>query len=75
LVIPDEFRQAWRQTGLALDRTGFAVEDRNRSEGCSSCATMIQTQRRQEKGLVSGWRSGARTTSTPSKQYQVKLGG
>ena len=33
LVIPEEFRQAWRQTGLALDRTGFAVEDRNRSEG------------------------------------------
>jgi len=33
LVIPDEFRQAWRQTGLALDRTGFAVEDRDRSEG------------------------------------------
>jgi outer membrane protein assembly factor BamC len=33
LVIPAEFRQAWRQTGLALDRTGFAVEDRDRTEG------------------------------------------
>lgn len=33
LVIPGEYRQAWRQTGLALDRSGFAVADRNRSEG------------------------------------------
>lgn len=33
LVIPGEYRQAWRRTGLALDRSGFAVADRNRSEG------------------------------------------
>ncbi len=33
LVIPEEFSRAWRTVGLALDRTGFTVEDRDRSKG------------------------------------------
>lgn len=33
LIVPEEYRSAWRRTGLALDRAGFAVEDRNQSQG------------------------------------------
>ena len=33
LLITEEFQRAWRFTGLALDRIGFAVEDRNRQAG------------------------------------------
>jgi len=33
LLIIEEFQRAWRFTGLALDRIGFAVEDRNRQAG------------------------------------------
>ena len=33
LSVDDPFDRAWRRVGLALDRTRFAVEDRNRSEG------------------------------------------
>ncbi len=33
LTIHDGFEQTWRRTGLALDRVGFAVEDRSRDEG------------------------------------------
>jgi len=33
LLISEEFQRAWRFTGLALDRIGFAVEDRNRQAG------------------------------------------
>jgi outer membrane protein assembly factor BamC len=33
LVIDDAFDRAWRRVGLALDRTGFTVEDRDRSQG------------------------------------------
>lgn len=33
LNIPESFDIAWRRVGLALDRTGFTVEDRNRSTG------------------------------------------
>lgn len=33
LIIPDEMRRGWRMTGSALDRAGFAVEDRDMSRG------------------------------------------
>ncbi len=33
LTLDESFDQAWRRVGLALDRTGFTVEDRNRVEG------------------------------------------
>lgn len=33
LVIAQPFDRAWRLTGLALDRVGFAVEDRDRAKG------------------------------------------
>ena len=29
----DQFDRAWRRVGLALDRVGFTVEDRDRSKG------------------------------------------
>jgi outer membrane protein assembly factor BamC len=76
LVIPEEFRQAWRQTGLALDRTGFAVEDRNRSEGVFY--VRYDDPRRDEgkkKGIVQRlafWQGDKLDTV---QQYQVKLTG
>lgn len=33
LVVNDAFERAWRRVGLALDRSGFTVEDRDRSKG------------------------------------------
>jgi outer membrane protein assembly factor BamC len=33
LVVNDGFERAWRRVGLALDRVGFTVEDRDRSKG------------------------------------------
>jgi len=33
LVVDDPFDRAWRRVGLALDRTGFTVVDRDRSTG------------------------------------------
>jgi outer membrane protein assembly factor BamC len=33
LVVSDPFDRAWRRVGLALDRIGFVVEDRDRSRG------------------------------------------
>jgi outer membrane protein assembly factor BamC len=33
LRLYDDFPRAWRRTGLALDRIGFTVEDRDRSRG------------------------------------------
>ena len=33
LSLPEPFDRAWRRVGLALDRIGFAVEDRDRASG------------------------------------------
>ena len=33
LKVNDPFDRTWRRVGLALDRTGFTVEDRDRSQG------------------------------------------
>ena len=33
LVVEDDFDRAWRRVGLALDRSGFSVEDRDRAAG------------------------------------------
>jgi outer membrane protein assembly factor BamC len=33
LIVDDTFDRAWRRVGLALDRTGFTVVDRDRSKG------------------------------------------
>jgi len=33
LAIAENFDRAWRRVGLALDRSGFTVEDRDRSKG------------------------------------------
>jgi outer membrane protein assembly factor BamC len=33
LALNDQLDRAWRRVGLALDRIGFLVEDRNRSQG------------------------------------------
>jgi outer membrane protein assembly factor BamC len=33
LVVNDGFERAWRRVGLALDRVGFTVEDRDRTKG------------------------------------------
>ena len=33
LVVDDSFDRSWRRVGLALDRVGFTVEDRERNQG------------------------------------------
>lgn len=74
LVIPEEFRQAWRQTGLALDRTGFAVEDRDRSAGVFY-VRYDDPKRNQgrKKGLLGRLAFWNNEKLDTVQQYQVKL--
>jgi len=39
LQLDEGFDRAWRRVGLALDRTGFTVEDRDRAQACTLCAS------------------------------------
>lgn len=55
LTVNDEFDRAWRRVGLALDRVGFVVEDRNRASGVYFVRytdTDLDTTPVKKKGLV-----------------------
>jgi outer membrane protein assembly factor BamC len=57
LALNEQFDRAWRRVGLALDRVGFTVEDRDRSKGLYYVRYIdpqIDVQSKQEKG---GWLS------------------
>lgn len=75
LVLPVEYRQAWRQTGLALDRTGFAVEDRDRSSGTFFVRYDDPQRGARKKGLtdrIAFWRGN---DERGVERYQVRLDG
>jgi len=75
LVISDEYRNAWRLTGVALDRVGFAVEDRDRTQGIYYVRYDDPSKGQEKEGWASKlafWRSNDVDTVT---RYQVKLTG
>lgn len=56
--VGESFDRAWRRVGLALDRVGFTVEDRNRSQGIYFVRYVDQgqdsrTKPASEKGFIS----------------------
>ena len=68
LVLLQDFSRAWRRTGVALDRTGFAVEDRNRGEGIYLVRYVDPD--RKKKGFFSKVLGGDEGSED---QYQIKL--
>jgi outer membrane protein assembly factor BamC len=55
LAVNDEFDRAWRRVGLALDRVGFVVEDKNRANGIYFVRYTdvdIDTSPKNKKGLL-----------------------
>jgi len=53
LQIPDSFDRAWRRVGLSLDRTGFTVEDRDRTQGVYFVRYVNPTTEDKDKGFFS----------------------
>lgn len=53
LSVNDSFDRAWRRVGLALDRIGFVVEDRDRSRGVFYVRyfDISEDQTKEDKGL------------------------
>jgi len=55
LTVKDDFARAWRRTGLALDRVGVTVEDRDRSRGLYYVRyidPLKDSNAKKEKGLL-----------------------
>jgi outer membrane protein assembly factor BamC len=74
LIISEEFRRAWRQAGVALDRTGFAVEDRDMSAGTYYVRYDPGSEgARKKEGFFSRMAFWRDKQIDPVKKYQVKL--
>ena len=75
LRIDDRFSRAWRLVGLALDRVGFAVEDRDRSAGIYYVRYNDPSREDADKGWLSGlafWSDDDDIDKV--NRYQVRIG-
>ncbi len=73
LAVSDDFDRAWRRVGLALDRIGFTVEDRDRSKGLYFVRYADTDAAPQKEGYLSRfafWRGDA---ATPRKAEQFRI--
>jgi outer membrane protein assembly factor BamC len=55
--VDESFDRAWRRVGLALDRVGFTVEDRDRAQGLYFVRYVDQAQEAQNKSAEKGFLS------------------
>ena len=76
LLVDEQFTRAWRLIGLALDRVGFAVEDRNRSAGIYYVRYNDPSKEDADKGWLSGlafWSDDKDVDKV--NRYQVRVQG
>ena len=67
-----DFERAWRRVGLALDHTGFTVEDRDRSQGLYYVRYVDPATQKKEPGLISRI-MGRDNQPLPTQQYQIRV--
>jgi outer membrane protein assembly factor BamC len=65
----DNFDRAWRRVGLSLDRTGFTVEDRDRSQG-TYFVRYVEPVTTTKPGFISRM-FGASTPEASAARYRV----
>jgi outer membrane protein assembly factor BamC len=69
LIVRENFARTWRRIGLALDRVGFTVEDRDRTRGIYFIR-YIDPETNKDKGFLSGLFG---EKSTPPEEYIISL--
>jgi outer membrane protein assembly factor BamC len=73
LSLPEDFERAWRRVGIALDRTSFTVEDRDRSKGIYYVRYIDPDKPQNKKGFFSRMFSGKE--KDPTNEYQILVKG
>jgi outer membrane protein assembly factor BamC len=81
LTLNEPFDRAWRRVGLALDRVGFTVEDRDRSKGLYFVRyidpeTDVKTTEDKQGffgRMVSGMKFWGNSPAKKNEQYQVAV--
>jgi outer membrane protein assembly factor BamC len=74
--VDEAFDRAWRRVGLALDRVGFTVEDRDRSQGLYFVRYVDPTedQKASSKGFFSKlFSSGSKDKAKSAQRYRVSV--
>jgi outer membrane protein assembly factor BamC len=68
----EDFDRAWRRVGLALDRTGFTVEDRDRSKGLYFVRYVAPKGDKKEPGFLGKLMSFASSEkAVPPLKYRI----
>ena len=70
--VDDNFDRAWRRVGLALDRTGFTVEDRDRSRGIYYVRYLPPDPNKKEQGFFAKM-FGSTPKAAQALKYQVQV--
>ncbi len=74
LQVDDNFDRAWRRVGIALDRSGFTVEDRDRAQGLYFVRYVDPAfAGREEPGFFSRLFSGSKKNESGLARYRVKV--
>ncbi|WP_019140681.1 outer membrane protein assembly factor BamC [Noviherbaspirillum massiliense] len=75
--VDESFERAWRRVGLALDRVGFTVEDRDRSQGLYFVRYVDQglDANKSEQGFFSRLFSGSDDKAKAAQRYRVSVKG
>lgn len=78
LALNDQFDRAWRRVGLALDRVGFTVEDRDRSKGLYFVRYIdpdADVKTTEEKGWLSKLKFWGNSKPQSKEQYRILVQG
>ena len=71
--IAENFDRAWRRVGLALDRTGFTVEDRDRNRGIYFVRYVADDQTQTKSSFLGGLFGS--TPKVEASRYQITVTG
>ena len=74
LQIAEGFDRAWRRIGLALDRSGFTVEDRDRTQGIYFVRYVGSDKGETEKPGFFASLFGAKAQEITPQRYRIKVG-
>lgn len=72
LQVHEGYERAWREVGLAIDRVGFTVEDRDRSKGTYFVRYVDLDRRDPRQGALSRMFSGERKDLT-GQRYRIQV--
>jgi outer membrane protein assembly factor BamC len=70
--LAENFDRAWRRVGLALDRTGFTVEDRNRKDGLYFVRYVAPNADKKEPSFF-GKLFGGSSAAIPPLKYRIAV--